>query len=73
MTSQVREDLDLVEWVALFASRNEMAVGYAGILRMGGTGWSRWSDLNAVIIERWSPSGLEYIKRRAWKLAAGAS
>lgn len=27
-----------------------------------------WPKLNAAIIERWSASGLEWIKRRAWKI-----
>ena len=30
-----------------------------------------WAKVNHAIIERWSLSGLEYIKERAWKLAKG--
>jgi len=26
-----------------------------------------WQKVNAAIIERWSKSGLKYIKERAWK------
>lgn len=28
-----------------------------------------WPKINAAILEKWSPSGLEYIKRSAWKQA----
>jgi hypothetical protein len=28
-----------------------------------------WATVNAAIIERWSVSGLSWIKSRAWKLA----
>jgi hypothetical protein len=26
-----------------------------------------WATVNAAIIDRWSESGLKYIKRKAWK------
>jgi hypothetical protein len=57
------------EWVALFASRDEIAFEYARLLRHNGTEWKTWPTLNLAIIDRWSQSGLEYIKRKAWKLA----
>ncbi len=54
------------EWVALFASRDEMAVEYGSCLRQFTADWDRWPDFNAAILRRWSPAGLEYIKRKAW-------
>jgi len=27
-----------------------------------------WAVVNRLIMARWSPSGLEYIKRKAWKI-----
>lgn len=27
-----------------------------------------WKKANAAIIERWSSSGLEYVKNKAWKI-----
>lgn len=29
---------------------------------------ANWGDINRAIIKRWSRSGLEYIKRKAWRL-----
>lgn len=59
----------LDEWVALFASRNEMAEAYADLLQTYGADWKAWPTLNLAIMDRWSESGLRYIKDRAWKLA----
>lgn len=30
-----------------------------------------WAAVNKAIVERWSVSALEFIKRRAWKYAEG--
>jgi len=60
------------EWVALFASRDEMADEYASCLRMMSPEWDRWPDINAAILRRWSPAGLRYIKQKAWAVAGGA-
>ena len=57
------------EWVALFASRDEMADEYASALRAMPHDWDRWPDFNAAILRRWSPAGLRYIKEKAWKIA----
>lgn len=65
----VTERTAMDKWVGLFASRDEIAVEYARLLRFEGTGWKSWPTLNLAIIDRWSPSGLEYVKRKAWKLA----
>lgn len=56
-------------WVALFASRDELAVEYARLLRDHPYSWPTWPTLNLAIADRWSESGLRYIKRKAWKLA----
>lgn len=56
------------EWIGLHATRNEVAENYAIGLRTHGMSWSHWSDVNAAILRRWTPSGLAYIKERAWKI-----
>lgn len=30
-----------------------------------------WQKVNLAIVKRWSRNGLQYIKRRAWKIAKG--
>lgn len=55
------------EWVSLFASRDELAVEYAKLLRDHPATWAGWPTLNLAIIDRWSESGLAYIKREAWR------
>lgn len=60
-----------VAWVALFASRDEMAAEYAKLL--SNPSGKFWPMLNLAIIDRWSEAGLVYIKRRAWKIAGGGS
>lgn len=57
------------EWVALFASRDDMAQEYADCLRDFPPDWDRWPDFNGAILRRWSPAGLRYIKTKAWRLA----
>ena len=58
------------EWVHLFASRDEIAEAYADLLVEKPATWGVWPTLNLAIMDRWSRSGLEYVKRRAWRLAA---
>lgn len=48
-----------------FSTRDEVALVYALALRTNFD--TDWSKVNAAIIERWTPSALEYIKRKAWK------
>jgi hypothetical protein len=57
------------DWITLHATRNEVAANYALALIAHGTGWEHWADVNAAILRRWTPSGLRYIKERAWKIA----
>lgn len=56
------------EWLTLFANRNEVAEEYATMLILADADWIGWPLLNAAVVRRWSVSGLEYIKRRAWKI-----
>jgi hypothetical protein len=58
------------KWVRMFATRDELAVEYAKLLRDRGPHWKTWPILNIAIVDRWSASGLVYIKKKAWKLAA---
>ena len=55
------------EWVALFESRNDMAKEYAALLCRVPTDSGVWPVLNLAIIDRWSESGLVYIKRKAYR------
>jgi hypothetical protein len=58
------------KWLSLFASRNEVAIEYARMLKLRGASWTGWGYVNKAILRRWSPAGLRYIKEKAWKLAA---
>lgn len=46
--------------------RNSLALTYR--LAMASSEEVDWLKVNRAIINRWSLSGLEYIKNRAWKL-----
>lgn len=47
-------------------TRDDIAQTYAMALV---SSWpTDWKKANAAILERWSKSGLEYIKVRAWKI-----
>lgn len=61
------------EWVALFASRDELAREYARLLTSRGVDDGMWPVLNLAIMDRWSRGGLVYIKRKAWALAVLAA
>jgi hypothetical protein len=54
------------EWVSSFATRDELAVEYARLLREKDAAWGGWPVLNLAIIDRWSESGLRYVKAAAW-------
>ena len=59
------------DWVRLFANRDDMADEYASLLtHYGRPEWEGWRPLNEAILRRWSPSGLRYIKTKAWRAAA---
>ena len=46
--------------------RNNVAISYA--LCIVSLEKVNWTKVNNLIIERWSISGLEYIKKKAWKI-----
>ena len=58
------------EWLALYASRDEVAGAYAVLLGEFPVEWVGWRELNEAILRRWSPAGLRYIKEKAWKIPA---
>ena len=49
------------------AKRLDAVLIYRKYLLTKSPRWSGWKRLNAEIIERWSVSGLTYIKERAWR------
>jgi len=67
--SAANEQTAMDRYVAGFKNRDEMAVEYARIMREQGLQHA-YLPLNLAIMDRWSKSGLEYIKTKAWKLAA---
>lgn len=50
--------------------RNDVALTYAFIIRQRITG-PELAAVNKAAMERWSRSGLEYIKKRAWAIVEG--
>ena len=66
----VLDSTALDRWVAQFANRDEMAVAYGRLIEEHGAAWPGYAALNLAIIDRWSRSGLVYVKEKAWKLAA---
>ena len=53
------------------STRDSVALVYAMALRTNAH--IDWKRVNGAILLRWSPSGLEYIKRHAWKRATRAT
>lgn len=58
---------DWMEWLRLFANRDEVATAYADLMGIYPVTWDGWRDLNLSIIDRWSSGALIYIKQKAWK------
>lgn len=64
-----------VDWVALImqeignpqCNRQEVAHTYSVLLRSDPQ--PDFAAINSAILTRWMPSGLEYIKERAWTIA----
>ena len=52
-----------------YFNRNGIALTYALALKSSDP--TDWAKVNAAILERWSLSGLGYIKKRAWDLVDG--
>ena len=46
------------------ANRDEIAAWYAAVIRYQPD--ADWPALNRAVLRRYKPSGLEYIKRKAW-------
>ena len=61
--AQRRDDV-----VGAYASEIRAWHGYPTALTI-----PHWQRVNQAIIEKWSESGLRYIKDRAWKAAAASS
>lgn len=50
-------------------TRDDVVLTYAFCLRQGDVDWVM---INRAVIERWSLSGLKYIKERAWRRCRGS-
>ena len=58
------EIADIIEQINKCKTRNEAAEIYADMLfQMKG---ASFESVNKIIIQKWSLSGLKYIKKRAW-------
>ena len=59
--------------VAAGLKQNDIALSYALAIRSAARGADKpdWHAINAAILSRWAPSGLERIKKRAHDLIAG--
>lgn len=49
--------------------RDEAADLYADGLATYGPDGMDWKQVNGAILRRWTPSGLDWIKKKAWKRA----
>lgn len=47
-------------------NRSEMADFYVDMILLHDHQWPGWKTLNRLIMERWSVSALEHIKKKAW-------
>ncbi len=63
--SVVRQECDGRE-----STRDDVALTYALAIRTHQANVEKvdWGAINRMIIERWSVSGLDYIKKRAWRM-----
>ncbi len=52
-------------------TRKSIALTYAMAMCSSECDMVDWGRVNKAIIERWSFSGLEYVKERAWKIMEG--
>lgn len=62
----MNEKTAMDRWVATFANRDEMAAAYHDLFVEHGPNWGVWPILNVAILDRWSMSGLAYVKTKAW-------
>jgi hypothetical protein len=54
---------EMIDVIATAKTRNDVVWPYAAFASRTDVDWKR---INQTITERWSKSGLAYIKRRAW-------
>lgn len=52
--------------------KDDVAKMYAKIIRLGEYFDEDFKALNSLIVTRWSVSGLEDIKKQAWKILEGS-
>lgn len=57
--------------VALAKDRKEASDLYADAMLALGMASDEWPDINKAIMQRWSRSGLIWIKNRAWRTLKG--
>lgn len=55
-------------WFPDCPTRPAHATGYAALLCTLGPLDPSWPEINAEILARYKPSGLAWIKRRAWEI-----
>lgn len=60
---------DVLDDIAAARTRDDAATAYA-LAIVQPVPFQAWKPINEAIIEKWSLSGLRYVKDRAWKLAA---
>lgn len=63
------DSTEMDEWLLLFRSRDDFVPEYARLIREQPVSWGGWPVLKLAIIDRWSESGLAYIKQKAAKCA----
>jgi len=56
------------EAVKVAKNRDDMAVYYSVCIFIYKGDDPIWQRINSAILQRWTPSGLEYIKKTAWKI-----
>jgi hypothetical protein len=60
--------LEIINTIENAKRRDEVVPEYADLIRRGtDVTMQQWRDVNMTIIDRWSKSAVEYIKRQAWK------
>lgn len=59
------------EWFPDCRTRRACATRYAALLCTLPSAYLGWPEINAEILSRYTVSGLEWIKRRAWEIARG--
>ena len=65
--------LDEIPWFTDCKTRKDYAREYAFLLQTVDLGSPSWKEINAEILERYTMSGLIWIKTRAWRIAQGCA